>query len=327
MNLRNIFSVLILTAALSAEDTPEPSFKKQKVPILPHVWFSGELLWLKAQENGLTAANHAQNITPTPQFSNASLVPSHFHWNYGLKIDLGYQPKKLLYFVNWSTIHNTACSQKQTNGSKGFFPVLSLSNALTSSSYVTSSDCCWRLNTNIVNGGAVFSWQPSHYFILKSPVGLKIASLNQHLKTDYGGGVFSNGMDLLRGHNNFFGIGPLAGISPTIVLGKGFSLIGEFSASPLVGRFYVKQKESYLNRSLFHASHTMTRLSWALNARAVLSWQKELLYKALVFGVQAGWEWQEYYHQNHLSQNALDFFGSNRNLILRGGFLSLCVAF
>ena len=51
---------IFLTTCLSAEDSALPPWKKEVVPIIPHAWFSGELLLLKAKEHGLAAANQAQ---------------------------------------------------------------------------------------------------------------------------------------------------------------------------------------------------------------------------------------------------------------------------
>ncbi len=144
---------------------------------------------------------------------------------------------------------------------------------------------------------------------------------------NYGGGVFNEGIDSLSMTNNFFGAGPTMGVSPNIILPKGFSLVGGFAASGLAGGFWLREKETYLNNPLFNENHSIARLRASLDAKAALAWQKEFLYKALVFSIQAGWEWHEFFSQNQLHYNQLEFFNSRKNIILRGGFLSLCLGF
>lgn len=82
--------------------------------------------------------------------------------------------------------------------------------------------------------------------------------------------------------NNFLGIGPIVGIIPNIFLPAGFSLYGELTASGLLGRFYVKQKERYLSETLFNKTNVMARFRFGLDAKAYLAWQKKLLYKSII---------------------------------------------
>ncbi len=327
MNLRFMSFLTLMTASLIADDAAAPSFKKEKIPFIPHVWVSGGFTCLKAQEKGLAFANQTQTLGSTTNFKDSSIVQPHYNWNGGLKIDLGYQPRDWFFFANWTSIENKAYGSQSTSGAAGFYPVLSLSKTLTSANYVTSGTTAWRLNTNLVDIGAAISWRPVTYFILKNQMGLKIASLDQKLRLNYGGGVFSGGIDHLTMINNFIGAGPCVGVSPNILLPYGFSLVGNVTASGLVGHFYIKQKESYLKELLFNRSQAMTRFRWALDAKAALSWQRELLYKALVVSVQAGWEWHEFYGQNQLRSGLGGHSRVDGNLILRGGFLSACLAF
>lgn len=309
-----------------AEDAPKPPTKKEVFPIIPHIWISEGILCLKARENGLSFATQPQDISHS-DFTNTASIQPHFKWNTGLQIDLGYQPRQQYYFASWCYIQNTAYGSLSTNGTKGFFPILSMDNDLTHSSFVTSGNVDWRINTQFADAGTMFPWKPKDFFLLKAHIGLRVASLNQKLKAYYGGGLFNEGTDVLTMHNNFLGIGPRVGLLPNFLFPAGFSLCGEFAASGLLGRFYVKQKESYLAQTLFNQTDRMIRFRFALDAKAYLAWQKELLYKAIVLSVQMGWQWHAFFDQNQLQRNAFYRPRHNDPLFFQGGFLSLSAAF
>lgn len=296
---------LILMSSLVADDAVAPTTKKEVMPSLPHVWISEGLMYLKAREDQLECS------TGNP----------HFSWDCGLKIEAGFQPKDWFFFLNWSYIQNTAHGEKNTNGVTGFFPIQSFSSLLPSAE-VTSATMRWKLNTQMAEFGSMISWRPISWFILKNHFGLKLASLNQKIQVNYGGGVFSEGIDSIQMENNFLGLGPSVGVTPNISLPYGLSLLGDFSVSLFTSRLYVSQKETYLAESLFSHTQVMTKLRLSLDAKAAIAWQKELFYKALVISMQAGWEWHEFYHQNEMGH-----LQGNKNLILQGGFLSFSLGF
>jgi hypothetical protein len=240
---------------------------------------------------------------------------------------LGFQPKQQYYFASWCYIQNTARGSLSTNGTKAFFPVLSMDRNLTDSSFVTSGNIDWRLITQFADAGTMFPWRPIDFFLLKTHIGFRIASLNQKLKAYYGGGLFNEGTDVLTMRNNFLGIGPRVGFIPNFLLPAGFSLCGEFAACGLLGKFYVKQKESYLAQTLFDQTDNMFRFRFGLDAKAYLAWQKELLYKAFILSIQIGWQWHSFFGQNQLHQNAFRLSHGNDLIFLQGGFLSLTAAF
>jgi hypothetical protein len=312
---------------LFAEDAPMPSVKKEKMPQLPHVWVSGDLLCLKAQENGLAFANRSQPITATTDFVDGRIIQPHFKWNCGVRINVGYQPLQQFFFATWTYIQNTAHGRKSTDAASGFSPVLSLNPANTPDTFVTSGDINWNLNTHLIDLGTSFPWTPVNFFILKGHIGLRIASLNQKFEADYGGGAFNLGIDSLKMFNNFLGLGPSVGVNSSFILPWGFSIYGDFTASGYGGHFHVQQKEKYLTEYLFNDTRNFNRLRCSIDAKAALSWQKDLFYKILLLGVQIGWEWHEFFDQKEWRQSRFHFFNSNKNVIMRGAFISLTVGF
>ncbi len=326
MLIRIILTFMCATSLIWAEDAPKPPTKKEIFPAIPHFWVSEGVVCMQAKENNLSFANQPQDISHL-NFTNTSLISPQFKWAIGMQIDLGYQPKKQLYFASWSYVQNRASGSKSTNGVTGFFPVLSMNPALSVSSYVTSANFNWWLNTQLGDIGTIFPWHPSRFFLLKTQIGLRLAFLYQKVKTYYGGGIFSQGTDALKMKNNFFGVGPRVALIPNVFLPAGFSLSGEIAAYELLGRFYIKQEESYLGLTQFYQTRVMTRWRFGLDAKAYLAWQKELLYKAILFSMQIGWKWRVFFDQNKLNQNAFHLSNSNDNLYLQGGFLSLSIAF
>lgn len=321
------FAALAFTTALTAEDAVYPTTKKEMITSIPHVWVSADLLYLRAQEGRIAYANAPETVSAGENYDNKQLLKPHFNWNAGIRLDAGYQPKEWIFYGNWTYIQNTANAELQTSAGKGFFPIWTHDEAISTTDYATASNSQWRLYLNMVDLGAAYPWKPNDWFILKPHVALRGAYLGQRQDVTYGGGYFNEGIDFVHMKNTFFGMGPLVGFTPSFGLGKGFSLIGDLSASALMGGFYIKQRERYLDESLFYHKHDHAKLRFILDAKAALSWEREILYKAMKICVQAGWEWHKFYDQNQLSQNEYAFFNGSRDLILRGGFISLCLGF
>ncbi len=318
-----IFS-LLASFSLFADDAAMPPTKKQKVETLPHVWLSGDMLLLKAQENRLSFANAESAGGP---FTNSSLVAPHFEWNSGVRVNAGFQLTKWMCIAEWMFIENKAHGEKYTDGSTGFFPILSLDPSLTAANFVTSGKEDWRLVYNVFDLGGAYPWKWASWLIVKLHAALRTAFFDQTATVYYSGGVFDEGMDKLTLKNDFFGMGPDFGFTPCISLGYGFSLLGDLSSSILGGRFFLKQRERYLNTTLYSHSGFLPHITWTLDAKAALGWQTEILYKALVISAQVGWEWHKLYNQNRLPQNQFEFFNGNRGLIMRGGYASLALGF
>lgn len=318
---------LIAASSLYADDTIAPPSKKEAIHAIPHVWLSGGLLCLQAKESRLDYATAPQPIAPGANYAGTDLTQPHFNWNCGIRLEAGYQPRDVLYFANWTHIVNTAHGTKSTDATEGFFPVWSLNKALNTGDYVTSAHLEWDLNTHQVDLGAIYAWDLNKYFIFKMRGALRTLFLDQTYKVEYGGGIYNQGIDTMNMNNDFWGIGPAIGFTPCVILGQGFSLFGDLGGSMLFGRFFVKQRERYLERSLISHSDTLGRVKFNIDAKAALSWQTELAYRSLLFGVQLGWEWHKYYGQNQLSQSRFELMNHRRNLIERGVSLMLTLGF
>ncbi|HEY4255044.1 MAG TPA: Lpg1974 family pore-forming outer membrane protein [Chlamydiales bacterium] len=321
-----ILSVLLLHSTLHSEDAASTPTKKEILASLPHGWISEEALVLEAKADRFSYGNKA-SFLDTSSFVQFPLNKPHAEWNPGVRINGGYQWKDWALFVNWMYIQNKAQGHKSTDTTKGFFPVLSLDPRLEKTDYITAATQNWRLNFNAAEIGVSYPWKARLGLHLKPHAALKVAFVDQTAVANYGGGIFSEGLDELLIKNNFWGIGPAIGLMPVVQFPMGFSLVGDLSASALAGRLFVKQRESYLTSTLYSERGFHSRLCWTLDAKLGLGWQTESFYKALVMAVQLGWEWHTLYDQTHLPQSQFGFFSRSEDLVLQGAYLSATLGF
>lgn len=100
----------------------------------------------------------------------------------------------------------------------------------------------------------------SRYLVVKPHFGVRFGAIDQHFSVDYGGGYHSadttedcpncatqtcppmgSGRTIHHGDNNFRGIGLRGGISSDWILGKGWAIFQDVSASVLSGKFSIHQ--------------------------------------------------------------------------------------
>jgi len=321
--------ICVALAAFSgvyADDPVKTPTKKELISTISHAWISEEVLVWETTAKRFAYANKAHPIG-SASYVDPVLNKPHSQWNPGVRINGGYQFEHWTVFATWTYLQNQATGHKSTDGFHGFFPVLSMAPGLTPQDYVTAASEGWRLNFNSAEVGVSYPWKPRLGLTVKPHAAVRLAFVDQRSLTEYGGGIFSNGIDRLVLKNNFWGIGPAVGVMPAMHLPQGFSLVGDVMASFLGGRLFTKQHESYLSRSLFSHRGYSPRFFWGFDAKVGLNWETEPLYKALALSLQTGWEWHVFYDQTRIQQNQQGFFHTPQNLVMQGAYLSAALGF
>ncbi len=328
-----IWSVLAIAGGLYGENNHanKKNGKKEAPPqteniLLPQGWVSEEVLLWKTSADRFAYGNRAEPLG-SASYLNQSLNEPHAQWNAGVRLTGGYRREDWSFFGTWTYVQNKAGGHKSTSGTKGFFPVLSMAPGLNQQNYITAASEEWRLNFHCIDLGAIYSWRPDFALQLKPHAALRLAFLDQRAITNYAGGLFSGGMDRLVLKNDFWGVGPAAGLTTAIHFTAGFSLVGDVAGSLLGGRLFTKESESYLNQTLVSNREFDVRFGWSLDAKLGLNWETKPFYQILTMSLQLGWEWHTFYGQTRLPQNGFGFFDSPQNVGMQGAYFSAALGF
>jgi hypothetical protein len=308
-----------------------------------HLWVSSDMLFWTPKEKTIVATNQKTNLFTTSDVTLKPPLDTRFRWDFGSRVGLGYLFRNDVdswdTMLHWTyyTSHTAKRSDTENNISEGSFPVWSLSSDIIAYDWVAKAKLSWKMNLNLLDldFGRAFSFR---WFHLRPFVGLRSAWIGQKIHAVYGGGIFVNGPDLylmsnnagydeVRMKNNYWGVGPLAGISPQADLGKGLRLYANASGSFSYGYFHLKQEEIYLQHVRYYRNHFPAAGRWILDVAGGISWStlQDSAHYALTFTL--GWEYHLFFHQFSLAKDAFGIVPDHRSLQVMGGVFSTRFAF
>lgn len=227
------------------------------------IFFRADFLYWKTNENGL---NHC---VPTKVFDRIDCDgfvrsirkeknndPS-FDWAPGFRIATGYRFLDTCWELSayWTNLYTKASSDLTNHG---------------------KLHC--GLNFNAVDLLASYKFCAAPCFTLKPYFGLRIATVDQTLKSSFDDGHEKHKSSQFHGHNKerFVGVGPLIGLEGVLNLKYGLGIYASAAVAGLYGDYHLQFK----NRSRFHDSESIYNLKQHLH-----SWEA-----ALDFALGIRWE-------------------------------------
>ena len=306
-----------------------------------HFYATGEFLYWRAYEDGMDFAQKAHIEIPAGQgleLANSKVHNLHFHYGPGVRAGIGYYMPHSDWdlFAQWTYLHPIA--RKKINGfnnynlSSGaigdyFFPTRSV-ESLTP---LHGADGHWGVvyHTATLELGRVFSF--NRWLSLRPHFGLMSAWINQKIKVEYDhfttGPVVEPERILVKQRNNFWGIGFRAGLDTRWPLSQGFSIYGNFAAALLWGHFHLSDHQAGDPSTVFGSNQarfissifsSIERLRPNLQAALGLRWDKYIKKNRYHWGVNVGYEFNEWFDQNELYRIVSSNF-SLQNLTHPGG--------
>ncbi len=236
-----------------------------------------------------------------------SLRENDFDWDWGFRIGLGYNFEHDGWdaFLNYTYFDSSDGSKTAAgfNGSviplKGT-PSITGSTDLTSVTNATSNYKFDYDNLDLELG--------RNYFISRSlsfrpHFGLRSTWLDLTQRTNfYGGSVLLDNQLLVYDSNNFWGLGPRAGVNSKWHLTNGFSVVGNLAGALLYGYYKVEHNENDTT-SLSHSLEIDANMHrFCPNAQMYLglSFDKYIYNDKQHIGVALGWEIQYYWRVNQM---------------------------
>ncbi|MES2273106.1 MAG: Lpg1974 family pore-forming outer membrane protein [Chlamydiota bacterium] len=248
------------------ECLPPPPETCEQFPVSRGSLRGGFLYWF-AKQNGLAFTNHSQSALTTSDFTRSSLVKPEFEWRPGFELAASYGFNRSFWSLDLSFLYywGKASGHKSTSGNDGIFPTLSIAPDTLPSDYVTSAKVKWTLSTAILDAAAVYEWKTNSWFTLIPFIALRDVWITEKIRAAYDGATYNAGSDVVRMKSDFYGIGPLVGLTPKFILGEIFSLYGKASVSYLASWFDVTQREVFLSTTRASLKRDVFKGSWNAN--------------------------------------------------------------
>lgn len=273
---------------------------------------SASALFWQPHEEGLDYVINNESGTAFAN-GNASVERINFDWDWGFRIELGYQIPcdRMDLTAIWTRFDGRGSDSSTAALFGGLFQIWTIpGSGLTAAEFAKAK---WRSCLNMVDLRMSACFTPCCFLELTPFIALSGVWIDQKFDIDSSGGSstqISNAiviLDEIKMKNDFWGIGPKAGLETTWCLFCGISFYGNIDAAIFYGRFDLEQSETVqltglntpityldINNNKFYLSRV------ALDINIGLKWECTCFTDCCHFGLWAGWENLYFFGQNQL---------------------------
>lgn len=287
-----------------------------------HLFLTGEFLWWKAEEDGLTYTYKTDNPTGLSSTNNIRLEEMDFDWDYGYRVGGGFNIPHDQWDIYFCWTHLDTSSRTHKNGDgDGLFPYWAFPNGVAGGSFFEKAKAKWHLFLTMGDLELGRDFYVGKYLSVRPFLGARTAWIDQEFKISYLNAPFIPGNTLNDFPNmkcNYWGLGPRAGIDMQWWITRCFNIYGNAAISILYGEFKVDQKEEAEIVGLdmefeplqFHDSYHMARPITDLGIG--FGWDSRFVDDRLHVGLRVGWEQHIFFDQNQF----IRFVSSSTNSLL-----------
>ena len=277
----------------------------------------GEYILMEAKEEGLEyAITQTDATTPTTfDLSGGNIEgPSNGHhdweWNSGFRAGFGFYMNHDAWNLDlkWTYIHikNDTSSTMHNDGT--LIP-LWLPPSVTVGQTQKTASARWKAKLNTLDLSMAKPYHVSRNFIANPFFGVRAAWIDQDYHARYGGIWATFDGAQVDSSNNYWGIGLRGGFGSEFLMGAGWSLFGNLSASLLYSKFDVTQQlalsgYAYEIDSDFYDNVPNVELVLGL------SWGHFLNKNNSHIGIKVAYEFHDWFNQNQMRR----FFGDSGNI-------------
>jgi len=294
---------------------------------------SGDLLYWRADEDGLEYVIKAKNISTNNNWTNASLEDLHFDWHFGYRAGIGYD----LPWDGWDFYVNYTHYQNGVSDSKSRGPHSQLGAVWIPSGLslgpVDKAKAHWNLEYNTLDLEIGRNYFLSRALSFRPFFGVRGAWIDQSMRYSYDYlNITPPDHFKVRFKNDYDAFGLLAGMNINWFFNNHWSIFGKAAASGLHGEFDVTThlRQTAGSRGYIQTKDEMHRIRYGLEAALGLQWETCFCKNRHRFSVSLGYEFLQWFHQNQLKQFAAtqsygilgDYTQRHGNLGLQGGTLA-----
>lgn len=286
-----------------------------------------DLINWQVREGG--ADNWTKTITSPGIQQTVQLHEAPFDWNNGARLSLGHFFTKdsdaFLAVTHYNTVATDQASGTVYSSLDANYFANNTNGANFGPSY-TSADINWKIYYNTLNAEIGHQFSIDRVLTLHPHLGLKLASINQDIKTNWYNPTTTNTFNFASENlnNNFFGVGPILGVDSSWPIYSGasqsFNIIGNFAAAFVYGQWNFK--DVYNNNqptTITVKSNSIKGLSPTVNGLLGLQWNMKFSTSEL--SIRLGYEEEIWFNQMQIY--FLDTGKMNRTTTLQGGNLQI----
>jgi hypothetical protein len=272
----------------------------------------GQFLLMQVKEEGLDYAM-TQNTTSTNNNSfpltggdiqGYSTGHHNWDWTYGCRVGLGFYLNHDAWNIEaeWTYMRINNDSGKNVSGGS-LLPFWLPPNIIIDETCIASS-ARWTGNINTLDLKLGKPYHISRYVIFNPYFGLRMAWIEQDY-TSRNGGDFTVNTDtdedlVVTNKNDFWGVGPRAGIDTEWHFGAGWYLFGKASASLLYSHFDVHQDLIFNTDTFYQLKHDFYTNSPNMEIILGLCWSHLFSKNKYMVSLKAAYEMHQWWEQNRL---------------------------
>lgn len=263
---------------------------------------------------------------------------NHTDWDYnpGMRFGLGAYLNHDAWNVdfNWTWVNITDYATYDTPSSTAtIVPLWQLGSTTAPNSNTITATGTWHASYNVLDMRLGKAYHVSRFVKFNPHFGVRAGWIDQHFSVRYGWQVANSGSTannpIHHGDNDFWGVGTRVGVDSDWILGKGWCLFANMSASMLFSKFDVEQKMDptspdgiNLERHFFQ---NVPNFEMALG----IGWNDRFFDNKYQVSLKAAYEFVEWFDQLNMrkfSHGANDYTNdvvSRGNLTLNGFSLRL----
>ena len=278
----------------------------------------GQFLLMQVKEEGLEYAM-TQNTTGGANDNSFPLTGGdiqgystghhNWDWTYGCRVGLGFYLNHDAWNIEaeWTYMRiNNDSGKNVTGGALLPFwlpPNVQINTDATDPNVASSAR--WTGNINTLDLKLGKPYHVSRYVIFNPYFGLRMAWIEQDYTSRNGGTfVVEGGADdedlVVKNKNDFWGVGPRAGIDTEWHLGAGWFLFGKASASLLYSHFDVHQELTYSDDTFYQLKHDFYTNSPNMEIILGLCWSHLFSKNKYMVSLKAAYEMHQWWEQNRL---------------------------
>ena len=251
---------------------------------------------------------------------------THFDWNFGFRTGAGYhfEHDAWDWLLNFTWLHAHANNHAHRKEG-GLLPQKGLALPFSP----TQIHSHWHVHYYVLDLEVGRNYFITKYLAFRPQFGIESAWIPQRRRYALRGD-FDAGQNIY-GKNNFWGIGPRAGVGGTWYFGRHFSLLSAVSGALQWGRFDSHLKETQLSSSgkerIVNVSGDLHRLVPNVQMRLGLSWDGDINDSMNHLGIALLYEFQYWWRQNQFLNEqqpvTTTFVHESQDLSLNGATLNI----
>lgn len=293
-------------------ETAMGTYGAKTAPARPEVDGNGvfatvDVLYWHAKVGGTEYAYSDADVTGIAPPVQGRLKEVDFDWDWGFRFGLGYNFDHDSWdtYLNYTYFNSADGSRLNVGANGSVIPLRGASSQVTglTDPCATSASSNYDFEFNNLDLELGRNYFVSHSLSFRPFIGVRSSWLELDQGVQYTGGTFTANTYHVKDSNDFWGLGPRAGLNSNWFLGNGFSIFGDLSGSLLFGYFQVNHKEWYSLAPLtnkLRINGNMHRFTPNAQMSLGLAYDKYVNNNKQHVGVTLGYEVNYYWRVNQM---------------------------